>query len=650
MALVWLMDLDVGGRTLRLSTRPVDYTDPETGRAYQYRGTLDSLEFEESLGLGGDSVSAREVTVDALPGIDLAALASYAHDLASGTATLRLWDDSEGAYMAEVYMRDARVTLPDFGGDNEVMSFTLSAEPYDDTSAILDADALVSSSTWPTAPGDSEGLYYPRVWGKPGIVTGATRTTIPAAPAIAVETVEDDSFLLYNSSVLADLNGNYNLLPMASGTPSTLYTGMEVLYEDNGGAGIPELTDGSTYFVKLVNSASSPPLYRLYPDSSLSEWIELSNNTPTGTESLTISQPYASKILISDRAVAAATITAFPGFSGDYRLSGVPGLTVVNEEDGLGRTVATVDVSAIGAGTAAGTFEASYRLSSDWRIAWSGGFSGYSQSSPGSVETVGDLLRDLVKAASIEVDHSAWAVLASSLPYSVGYWVQDPDESALSPVLDIVGLLPVGLYSSGLGLAAVAIETEATQRSAIELIEGINAHRSGPLSFVNRPEDMVSIAKARYALDTIEDYYVSRRVLRVQPRDALASTSSDVFVRSSSVAGERRSRLEELDWTYGSAAAREVARWMVRESSVSPRAISLDVPWEIGRALRLGTVITYTAPGLSISSALGIVRARFPSDLPMWRVEVLFLDGVMSDAVESPGGSSTDRPTPGTGN
>lgn len=182
--LVWLLDLHVGPRTVRLSTSPVSWGGE------QYEGGLDGVRLEESLGQLGSLPDERSAVVDAVPTVDLAQWVSWAHDLGAGRGTLRLWDTSTAEATAEVYMLDARVTTPDVGGQDEPVSLTLSAEPYDDGAAVVDDDAWVSAATWPDAKTEAIGARYPLPVGRPGFyrsdLTGAARY-IRGSQAYAVE-------------------------------------------------------------------------------------------------------------------------------------------------------------------------------------------------------------------------------------------------------------------------------------------------------------------------------------------------------------------------------------------------------------------------------------------------------------------------------
>jgi len=100
--LVWLLDISAGGKTIYLSTAPVTYTDFNTGAEISYKGTLDSLSYTETMSLIGTSVSARELSIDCLPDVDMSQILSWGHNIAQGYGTLKIWDTEENSYQAVV--------------------------------------------------------------------------------------------------------------------------------------------------------------------------------------------------------------------------------------------------------------------------------------------------------------------------------------------------------------------------------------------------------------------------------------------------------------------------------------------------------------------------------------------------------------------
>ena len=158
MTRAWLLDLEMGGRTLRLSSQPVVVD------GLGYEGTLDRVALRESIDGLGTIPSEREAQIGLVPGASLAAYAGQA-----GRGTLRLWG-GRGRGRVEL---EGRVLVSEIGGASEGLTLTLTADPYIDTASTHDVQARVEGgidpgSTWPRPRSAAEGQWYPRIFGVPG--------------------------------------------------------------------------------------------------------------------------------------------------------------------------------------------------------------------------------------------------------------------------------------------------------------------------------------------------------------------------------------------------------------------------------------------------------------------------------------------------
>lgn len=534
MRLCWLLDLDLGGRTLHLSSRPVSFD----GR--QYEGGLDSVELRESLGQLGSLPDERSAGINVAPYADLAALSSDGHDIAKGRGTLRLWDLDEPEYRAEVHLIDGRITVPEIGGGAEILSLTLSGEPYDDTAAALPAEARITLDTWPNAPAAERGQVYPLPMGPAGSYVSSAGSTVraPATPAYVVQ-----------------------------------------------------------YGVTTANSAD--------------------------------------KLIVSAEPTEATSVSIWYRVD-DVRASYVTG-TIVIEEDGLGRQVATVDISGE---------PAEVREAGEWWCAWSGSaLPIYGSLTSGGVRTVGDLMLELIQRASVPVDVATWRQVASTFYDAAGYYIDD-DTSPLEALLDIVGVMPVGMWSSPYGLAAVRLPTEARRSECVPLVEGRTAHRRGRLRLSRRPWEEVTSVRVGYAIDQARRQPREWVIRDVSPVSQASQVRSDVYVRTAGQGTESVLAVhsEDLDWTYDRATALQVATWLSRSRAVSPRVLTLQVPADLARTLRLGERIVYTAADLSLTEVVGIVTGRDITDRPLWEIEVSVLSSVVSSAAEAPTGRYQEPP------
>lgn len=151
--LVWLLDLELGGRTIRASSRPI-VVDGEA-----YPGTLDRVELRETLEGVGSLPSEREAVVTlAAPYL----VTPYA--VIQGRATLRLWS---GVGRGRVELQ-GQCRATEIGGASEQIGITITADAYADRGSTHDPLAQVTAQTWPGAREDAFGSWYPRMYGAVG--------------------------------------------------------------------------------------------------------------------------------------------------------------------------------------------------------------------------------------------------------------------------------------------------------------------------------------------------------------------------------------------------------------------------------------------------------------------------------------------------
>ena len=634
MALVWLMDLEMGGRTQRLSTFPVAFTDPETGLTHHYKGRLDEVRFPERLAIGS-TPSAREVSVDVLPTEDMALLKSYGHSFTGGRATLTLWDTEEANYLAQVMLRRARVSPPQWGARGEALSFTLSAEPFDDTASLIAADELVEASfPWQTAPDGSVGDAYPLPLGKPGILTGSDAASVGAYQAPVVETLEGSNY-----TISATLITPAYVLTIASSTHTELCTGMEVTYSENGGS-ITNMTDGATYYLREVGHNLAT--FNVYEDEGLTTMVQAAG-TPAGSETFTVTQPYAVRALVASRPIEATQVLAW--FDGED-LEGPQTFTVETQTAPNGRTVTVVDLSDLGKDPSAVSGFSAYFASrtalrlQDIYLALDGNGVAAPVTS-GAISTVGELLAALAFWSSVPVDQASFQVAMAELPYPVGVVVTQ-DQTPMDLLTRIASTLPVGLFSGPNGLSIVRLPTEPRRNRAVPLVDGLTCFRDGDPRAENDEDDLANRVRVWFGLEERTGDYKGSRTLSSDP----SAGSGDVYIRSSPVSESQVDQVisEELDWTYTAQTALVVSRWTSRQASVTPTKLSLLVPAKRARHLHLGQEVAFTSADLHVVAALGFVVAREPSSQGLWAVDVYFLHGVVSDVAEAPRGASSTPP------
>ena len=231
--LVWLLDLDIGGRRLYLSSNPVHYS----GRFYS--GTLDAVSFTDALDGVGDTPSDRTASLNAVLDTSLGTLLAQGHDFTTGRATLTLWHTNEPEHRALTVLRDAFVSQPEVGDEFEPVSFNITQRILDDTAIMLNPTAKVDQDTMGSLTlvgiGQSQvggGNFYPMVLGRPsGDVNGRT----PGSPAYAQLAQTDLNKLARDSQRVVDGSGEQVGRLILSGHNPNCPDEVAVYYSANGG-------------------------------------------------------------------------------------------------------------------------------------------------------------------------------------------------------------------------------------------------------------------------------------------------------------------------------------------------------------------------------------------------------------------------------
>lgn len=160
--------------------------DPLTvdGVAVGVLGGLDVEDLTESLPVAGEVADRRSMSVALQWPTDHAAEAGRGLDLTTATGTLYLLAVGDVADDGRVVV-SGPLSRPEYGGTGEPIRLTIGGEPYEDAAQLLEADAQITTQTWPDAPEQSLGRYYPLVWGRPGVVDDAG--VVEGSPAYSIE-------------------------------------------------------------------------------------------------------------------------------------------------------------------------------------------------------------------------------------------------------------------------------------------------------------------------------------------------------------------------------------------------------------------------------------------------------------------------------
>ena len=188
--LVWLLDLDVGGQTLRYAAEALEAPGPD-GTTLAYSAGLVAPDYVDEAGDVGASIQPRSASVSIL----FEAGEFQAHraltrgaDLNGSRAILRLWVEDSAQYAVWL---DGVAVSPEFGGPDEPVDLTISEAMEDDAGTIpATPTSRVSVATWSSYATRADGAWYPRVYGHPGgIFNGSSHRQ--ASPALLVDTIGD---------------------------------------------------------------------------------------------------------------------------------------------------------------------------------------------------------------------------------------------------------------------------------------------------------------------------------------------------------------------------------------------------------------------------------------------------------------------------
>ncbi len=178
-----VLTIDYAGRTHYLSTDTFDITTDDGG-SVQVLDAIEDIRWKETLSLFSDSPEAVSVPLSiVVPDVDFGDLISRGYDLAAATGELARWVVGTTWESRQVLLK-GEVSEPSHGGPDEPVRFSLSRAPFDDRSSMIDADAVVDSTSWPDADDVSLGQTYPHILGGPGLPDAGP---IAASPGYVVD-------------------------------------------------------------------------------------------------------------------------------------------------------------------------------------------------------------------------------------------------------------------------------------------------------------------------------------------------------------------------------------------------------------------------------------------------------------------------------
>ncbi len=168
--LVWLLDVDWLGRTLRLSEQRESAPFGEGGATVDYLPGLDlGGSVDQALDLFSDASSLPSVSVTLNLGgvVDVPAEIAAGRDFSAATGVLSLWPRGDGAGRRIVVV-SGRFRAPEYGAADEPITATLEEMPATEPDLIPDFRARVTGDTWAAPAVGVALMWYPQILGSPG--------------------------------------------------------------------------------------------------------------------------------------------------------------------------------------------------------------------------------------------------------------------------------------------------------------------------------------------------------------------------------------------------------------------------------------------------------------------------------------------------
>ena len=593
-----LLELDLGGRTYRYATAPLDIDDDAKGiRATHYAAGLDAPRFAEELQRREPSVSVRIVD----PSTDWAAVIfGQGHDITTATATLSQWRD--GLFLGQRRLLVAgRVDEPVFGALGEPLEFAIVLDGIEDTALVCDPDRQANATTWPIM---GDGIISAGFQARKTV--GGTTTTATGTATYPIDTTG------WQAGQYPRVFGTPGARVFAGATDEVLTSSDEAVSAIGGTASaalVAPLTD------VFVAGSPAPVVARLRDGASPQYFADEVGNTISYRD---WAQYYA---IIADRPVKASTV--YLRDMADAASTWQAG-TVETLTDGLGHVVAAVrignleaDPSTFISDPADGTID--FSIGGDYWVGWLDGGGELDDLGANAITGAGDILLRLLDETTVGVDRGRAAAVADLLNgYRLAGYTVDAEQTVVDFIArELVPLLPIALRQGPTGLYPVYLLPDPQPADAVAHLDadGDTIERVGAVSLIGEPANDVTV---EYLLDPVHDEHLGRVIAhgdedRLAVADNAASAgfggqSTTLRARLSHARYGRQSLVVETDWVHDRATAELVAAHIVDREAMPHLDISYAVATDYGW-LAPGDIVTLTDAELSLSGEVARVEA-----------------------------------------
>lgn len=305
----------------------------------------------------------------------------------------------------------------------------------------------------------------------------------------------------------------------------------------------------------------------------------------------------ANTLMVAGHRCEATEVTVFD----EDRDSAV--FTIVEERDGLGRMVSTIDLTAPTSGTIA-TNQHKYF------VGWHSG--GGIVGDDGTLANgAGDLIEYLLRRSSLNIDYGRLASEAERLNarYAFSFYVDTPASPWELLRQHVLSWVPVTIRTGPNGAYPIVWRLDATQVDAVErLVAGENVSRVGRVTRERKPRDVVNAVSVAWAQNP-QDRSMARRTLLTGD---VESTDPDANTSRYSVVSHQRYGPGEVEYRvasiYDQSTASAVADWTVRDSGFIHRRVTYQGDASLGW-IEPGRIVTLTDPDLKLADVIALVDA-----------------------------------------
>lgn len=176
-----LLEVVLGGRTLRIADAEIDVYDADADEWLHYTAGIDALTVERSFDFLATASATPTVPVECLFPVDVAAEDAAGHRLALSPASLALWTEGDD-YALRRGLVGGYVLDPEFGEQGEPVAFSIGPTAAALGALVIPTTHRVYPGTFATATAlqlDHVDLLvsYPRIYGRPGWISATEWVT-----------------------------------------------------------------------------------------------------------------------------------------------------------------------------------------------------------------------------------------------------------------------------------------------------------------------------------------------------------------------------------------------------------------------------------------------------------------------------------------